>query len=79
MRRNIVVKISPFWYNTSLCRKAWCYNRVSRETEIKVPEVILYIDHKNDILLGHEILILQYIPGRVLNISDMRSTEFHKK
>ncbi len=58
-------KIAPLWYEGSLCREAWALKKI-KTLGCRVPEVLLYLDKRNDIIPGYEILLLEYVNGTLL-------------
>ena len=68
-----LVKISPLWYKYSLGREKWAINTI-RSVFPGVSIIYKYLGPVNRILPGHEILILYYIRGTVLqNIDDKKN------
>ena len=62
--KSVILKISPNWYNTSLYREKWCYERIKKL--VNVPKVLFYLNSNNKLLPSHEILALEFINGRQL-------------
>jgi fructosamine-3-kinase len=66
-------KISPLWYKKSLSREKWCLNKLLTR-KVLVPKIVGLVEDNNENMPGHEILVLEYIPGKLIsqlpNISD---------
>jgi aminoglycoside phosphotransferase (APT) family kinase protein len=77
--RDLIAKISPHWYAGSLRRESWCYSKLRKRTNLRLSEVQLYLGPRNDAFPGHEVLVVDYVPGRVLTNSDFRFPEVNKK
>lgn len=58
-------KIAPLWYEGSLFREAWALKKI-KTLGCRVPEVLLYLDKKNGVIPGYEILLLEYVDGTLL-------------
>ena len=80
LNKKVVVKISPFWNNTGLAREYWCYKQlITKKPSIKIARVFSYTSARNSIFPGHEILILEYIPGHLITHSELERSNMHKK
>ena len=78
--KKVVVKISPFWNNTGLAREYWCYKQlITKKPNVKIAKVFSYISSKNSIFPGHEIFILEYIPGHLITYSELGRSDMHEK
>ena len=62
-----VCKISPRWNVGGLERERWCYDVLAHCRSFRLPEVILYQSDADSCLPGHEVLVLEYVPGRILD------------
>ena len=74
-----VLKVSPLWSNNGLLRESWCINQILNRTSIRVPRVLAYASKENRIFPGHELLIIEFIPGRLLEQSDFNKLSVNEK
>jgi len=73
-----ILKISPKWFRYSLSKENWCLNRLKNESNARVPEALYYEGDENDYFPGHEILVVEYLDGRIPNSSDLSDPSFHE-
>ena len=64
--KKLFCKVSPLWYRRSLSRERWCIDRL-RSQGLAVPEVVGLIGENNQVIPGHEILVLEYIEGEMVS------------
>lgn len=74
--RSVVVKISPLWFDHSLARERWCYEKL-KETGVLTPKVFEYFPSQNDIFPGHEIIVREFVEGPLLS-EVQRDAALHK-
>lgn len=70
-------KISPLWYNDSLLRESWALKLI-KSKGCNVPSVIKYLNKKNNLIPGHEIMLLEYIEGSLL-AGEKNISKFYKE
>lgn len=70
-----IIKISPAWFRGSLKREAFCYF-VLEENKIPHARLINYFPVRNNFIDNEELLVLQYIEGQRLKLSDF--SDFRK-
>jgi len=76
--RSVVVKVSPLWFDHSLAREEWCYEKLRKESRVLTPKVFEYFSSQNDIFPGHEILVREFIEGPTLGAIS-RDKALHRK
>jgi aminoglycoside phosphotransferase (APT) family kinase protein len=72
---SVVLKVSPLYFPMGLAREQWALRQVS--AFIRAPKVLCYRDKYNVIFPGHELLLMEYVPGAMLQLSDFESLETH--
>jgi len=76
---NAVLKISPLWSQNGLLRESWCIRQIQTGTSLRIPNILAYCSKDNDIFPGHELLIIEFIPGRLIQQSDFCELELNRK
>jgi fructosamine-3-kinase len=74
-----IAKISPIWNKNGLLREVNSYKKIKENSTIRIPEIILYKSSENHIFPNHEILILEYIPGKLITPIDLDQKKTHKE
>jgi len=65
-------KVAPLWYEGSLFREAWALKKL-KQIGCNVPRVIGSFDKNNNAFAGHEIILLEYIEGKL--VSDKKNVK----
>ena len=71
------VKIAPVWYKNSLEREKWVIQNI-HNVFLHVPEIFKYFDEKNKYIKKHEVLIMKYVDGDVLEEVDNKENYFEQ-
>lgn len=70
--RKVVAKISPLWNQGGLAREVWCYQQIQNETSFKTAKVFSFTQAENSVFPGHEIVLMEYLPGHLLTSEELR-------